>query len=118
MLAASLEIAFRFFWMSFLVLAPMMMPGLLLGGLLNVFISRDATLNWLRRDNLRSDATSAAIGVPVPLCSCSVVPVASELRRKGASHSSCISFRITAPETNTSTITIILNQFGGRFASI
>ena len=120
MFAALMEIAFRFLeflWMSFLVLAPMMMLGLLLGGLLHVFISRDAVLKWLRRDNLKSVATSAAIGVPVPLCSCSVVPVVSELQRKGASRSSCMSFLITAPETGADSI-LVTNAFFGLPAAV
>ena len=120
MFAASLEIAFRFLeflWMSFLVLAPMMMLGLLLGGMLHVFISRNAVFNWLRRDNLKSVVTSAAIGVPVPLCSCSVVPVVSELRRKGASRSSCMSFLITAPETGADSI-LVTNAFFGLPAAV
>ena len=88
-----------FLWGSFLVLSPMLMVGLLLAGLIHVLISRRAVLRWLSRDNLRSVCASAAIGVPIPLCSCSVVPVVAEMRKKGASRSSCMSFLITAPET-------------------
>ena len=86
-------------WNSFLLLGPMLLLGLFLAGLIHVFISRDAVLRWLHRDSLKSVASSAAIGVPMPLCSCSVVPVVAEMRRKGASRSACMSFLITAPET-------------------
>jgi len=108
---------FDFLWSSFLLLAPMLLLGLLLSGLIHVFISRKAILRWLRDDSLKSVTTSAAIGVPVPLCSCSVVPVVAEMRRKGASRSSCMSFLITAPETGADSI-LITNAFFGFVAAI
>ena len=106
-----------FLWQSFLVLAPMLLLGLLLGGLFHVFISRDAILRWFRGENLKAVAASAAIGVPMPLCSCSVVPVVAEMRRKGASRSSCMSFLITAPETGADSI-LVTNAFFGLPAAI
>ena len=108
---------FEFLWLSFLLLAPMLLLGLFLGGLIHVFISREAILRWLRHDSLKSVATSAAIGVPVPLCSCSVVPVVAEMRRKGASRSACMSFLITAPETGADSI-LVTNAFFGVAAAI
>lgn len=103
---------FDFLWSSFLLLAPMLLLGLFLSGLIHVFISRQAILRWLRDDSLKSVTTSSAIGVPVPLCSCSVVPVVAEMRNKGASRSSCMSFLITAPETGADSI-LVTNAFFG-----
>lgn len=101
-----------FLWTSFLLLGPMLMLGLFLAGLIHVLISRAAILKWLRHDSLGSVATAAAIGVPMPLCSCSVVPVVGEMRRKGASRSSCMSFLITAPETGADSILVTHAYFG------
>ncbi|MCY3681120.1 MAG: SO_0444 family Cu/Zn efflux transporter [Gemmatimonadetes bacterium] len=106
-----------FLWLSFLLLAPMLMLGLFLSGLIHVFISREAILRWLREDSLKSVSTSAAVGVPVPLCSCSVVPVVAEMRNKGASRSSCMSFLITAPETGADSI-LVTNAFFGFIVAI
>ena len=108
---------FDFIWMSFLLLGPMLMLGLLLSGLIHVFISREAMLRWLRDDSLRSVSISSAVGVPVPLCSCSVVPVVAEMRRKGASRSSCMAFLITAPETGADSI-LVTNAFFGFVAAV
>ncbi len=102
---------------SFLLLAPMLLLGLFLAGLIHVFISREAVLRWLRKDSLKSVASGAAVGVPMPLCSCSVVPVVAEMRRKGASRSSCMSFLITAPETGADSI-LVTNAFFGPIAAI
>ena len=103
--------------MSFLLLAPMLLLGLFLGGLVHVLISRDAILRWLSHDSLKSVSASAALGVPVPLCSCSVVPVVAEMRRKGASRSACMSFLITAPETGADSI-LVTNAFFGFIAAV
>lgn len=108
---------FEFLWSSFLLLSPMLLLGLFLSGLIHVFISRDAILRWLRHESLKSVSTSAALGVPVPLCSCSVVPVVAEMRRKGASRSSCMSFLITAPETGADSI-LVTNAFFGWVAAV
>ena len=106
-----------FLWTSFLLLAPMLLLGLLLAGLIHVLISRDLILKWLREDNLKSVNTAAALGVPVPLCSCSVVPVVAEMRRKGASRSSCLSFLVTAPETGADSI-LVTHAFFGPIAAV
>ncbi len=108
---------FDFLWSASLLLAPMLLLGLFLSGLIHVFISRQAILRWCKDDSLKSVSTSAAIGVPVPLCSCSVVPVVAEMRRKGASRSSCMSFLITAPETGADSI-LVTNAFFGWIVAI
>ena len=108
---------FDFLWQSFLLLAPMLLLGLFLSGLIHVFISRQAVLRWLRHESLKSVTTAAAVGVPIPLCSCSVVPVVAEMRRKGASRSSCMSFLITAPETGADSI-LVTNAFFGPIVAI
>ena len=113
----SLTVFLDFLWSSLLLLGPMLLLGLFLAGLIHVFISRDAVLRWLRRDSLKSVASSAAIGVPMPLCSCSVVPVVAEMRRKGASRSACMSFLITAPETGADSI-LVTNAFFGPVAAV
>ena len=108
---------FDFLWSSFLLLAPMLMLGLFLCGLIHVFISRQAILRWFQDDSLKSVSMSAALGVPIPLCSCSVVPVVTEMRRKGASRSASMSFLITAPETGADSI-LVTNAFFGPVVAV
>lgn len=102
----------EFLWLSFTLLAPMLLLGLFLSGLIHVLISREAVLRWFRDESVKSVSTSALIGVPMPLCSCSVVPIVAEMRRKGASRAACMSFLITAPETGADSI-LVTNAFFG-----
>ena len=108
----------EFLWATFLVLAPMLLLGLFLAGLIHVLISRRVILQWLSGDSVKAVCTSAAIGVPLPLCSCSVVPVVAEMRNKGASGSSCMSFLITAPETGVDSILVTHGFFGAAAAVV
>ena len=108
---------FDFLVQSFLLLAPMLLLGLFLGGLIHVFISRHAITRWFRHDTLKSVTAAAAVGVPIPLCSCSVVPVVAEMRTKGASRSSCMSLLITAPETGADSI-LVTHAFFGPVAAV
>lgn len=97
---------------TFLVLAPVFLFGLFLSGLMRVLISREQVLGVMGGNDLRSSAAAALAGVPVPLCSCSVLPVVSELRSKGASKPACASFLITAPETGVDSIPVTYALLG------
>ncbi len=107
----------EFLLSSFLLLSPMLLLGLFLAGVIHVLISKAAVLRWLSSDSLKSVCISSAVGVPIPLCSCSVVPVVKEMRNKGASRSSCISFLITAPETGADSI-LVTHAFFGFVAAV
>ncbi len=93
-------------WEMFLLLAPLFLLGLLIAGLLHVFISARRIQKLMGAAGLKSVTTSAAFGVPLPICSCAVVPVAIALRQKGASRPATLSFLITTPETGTDSILV------------
>ncbi len=95
----------------------MLLLGLFLAGVIHVLISRATIYRWLSDDSLKSVCIGSAVGVPIPLCSCSVVPVVAEMRRKGASRSACISFLITAPETGADSI-LVTHAFFGLVATV
>jgi Predicted permeases len=110
-----MELIISFFcgiWEIFQLLAPFMLIGLLLAGMLHVFIPRHMIQRLMGGKGLLSVITSAAIGIPLPICSCAVVPVSIELRRKGASKPSIMSFLITTPESGTDSILITWGLLG------
>lgn len=93
-------------WTTFLVLSPLFLLGLLVGGLLNILITRRRIEALMGSDGLKSVMMSAATGMPIPLCSCGVVPVAVTLGKKGASQPATMSFLITTPESGADSILV------------
>lgn len=91
-------------WSLYLQMAPLLLVGFLLAGV----VKRHLSTAWLARkmggDDLKSVAWAAAVGAPLPLCSCSVVPVALSLRKGGASKGATSAFTISTPETGVDSV--------------
>ena len=92
--------------------APFIMLGCLVAGLLHAFIPSDFIVRYMGGNNLRSVVWAAILGAPVPLCSCSVLPTAMALRRKGASKAAIASFLISVPETDAENVAITYGLMG------
>ncbi|MDX2174994.1 MAG: permease [Candidatus Sumerlaeia bacterium] len=71
--------------------------GLVLAGLIRAFLEQSRVMKWLSERSWKSVLRAAVVGVPLPLCSCSVLPVAAQLRRGGASRAATSSFLISTP---------------------
>ena len=78
--------------------APWLLLGFLVAGFINVSVPRKFIKKHLSEPGLRSVLKASAIGVPLPLCSCSVVPVGVSLHRSGASRGATTSFFVSTPE--------------------
>ena len=85
-----------------------MSPYLLLGfgfaGLLHAFVPAVLYRRYLGGNDFRSVLWAAMIGVPLPLCSCGVIPTAMSLRKEGASKGATTSFLIATPQTGVDSI--------------
>ena len=89
---------------TLLLASPFLLLGLAFAGLLHVLLPTSLIQRWMGRPGLSGVAIAAAIGVPLPVCSCGVVPIAVELRRKGASQPASLSFLTTTPESSVDSI--------------
>ncbi|PCK31980.1 SO_0444 family Cu/Zn efflux transporter [Pseudoalteromonas piscicida] len=94
------------FWQLFLVSAPWLLLGLVLAGLLNVFIPKDLLQKHLGKEGFWTTIKAALIGAPMPLCSCGVIPAAVGLRRAGGSKSATTAFLVSTPETGVDSISV------------
>ena len=56
------------------------------------------------------------MGIPIPLCSCGVIPVASTIRNSGASKGSTVSFLVSTPQTGIDSIFMTYGMMGPVFA--
>jgi uncharacterized membrane protein YraQ (UPF0718 family) len=84
--------------------APYMLAGFLLAGAVRAFVPTGAVVKLLGKAKVRSVFWAAAIGVPLPLCSCGVIPMAAALRREGAGKGAVTSFVISTPESGADSI--------------
>ncbi|TQF66864.1 SO_0444 family Cu/Zn efflux transporter [Pseudoalteromonas luteoviolacea] len=106
------------FWQLFVVSAPWLMLGLLLAGILNVFIPKDFLQRHLGKEGLWTTIKAALIGAPMPLCSCGVIPAAIGLRRAGGSKSATTAFLVSTPETGVDSISVSYALLGPFMAII
>jgi uncharacterized membrane protein YraQ (UPF0718 family) len=92
--------------------APYILFGFIMAGLLSVFFPQDRIQGWLGQKSIWSVLKASIIGVPLPLCSCGVIPAAVALRRKGASRGATASFLISTPETGAESILLTYGLMG------
>ena len=58
--------------------------GILVGGLLKIFLSPATVAAHLGKGRFLSVFKAAIFGIPIPLCSCGVLPAAASLKKQGA----------------------------------
>lgn len=90
----------------FLDMAPYLLLGLGLAGVVRFFIRRAWLAKRLAGERFSSVAWGAFLGAPLPLCSCSVIPVAASLRRAGAGRGPTSAFAISTPETGIDSLAV------------
>ena len=86
--------------------APYVLFGFFAAGLLKVLIPEKMIVKHLGGNGFRSVFKASLFGVPLPLCSCGVIPVAIGLRKQGASKGATASFLVSVPETGVDSVAI------------
>lgn len=99
-------------------MAPYLLLGFLIAGILYAFVPSGFYRKHLSRPGAWSVIKAALIGVPLPLCSCGVLPTAVSLRRNGASRGASTSFLIATPQTGLDSIAATYSLLGPAFAII
>ncbi len=89
-----------------------LMIGLIVVGFLNAYVKKEKILKHLGTNKFSSIVKASLVGVPLPLCSCGVVPTALELKRGGASNGAVISFLISTPQTGVDSIAATYSMMG------
>jgi uncharacterized membrane protein YraQ (UPF0718 family) len=80
--------------------------GIFVAGLMRVFVRPEAVSRHLGKGKVRSVLKAAALGVPIPLCSCGVLPAAVSLKRQGANNGATTAFLISTPESGVDSIAL------------
>jgi len=97
-------------------MSPYLLLGFLIAGILHVFVPRSFYNRYLSRDNKFSVLYAALLGIPLPLCSCGVIPTAIGLKNEKASNGAVASFLIATPQTGIDSILATFSVLGLGFA--
>jgi uncharacterized membrane protein YraQ (UPF0718 family) len=92
--------------------APWLLFGLFVAGLVKAWVPEEGMARMLGGKGLRPVVTGALIGMPLPICSCGVLPAAIGLRRGGASREATTSFLVSTPETGVDSIALSFGMLG------
>ena len=105
-------------WVLVCEMAPYLLLGFLLAGLMHEFVPKSLSRRYLSGRSMKSVLWAALFGVPLPLCSCGVIPTAMGLRREGAGKGATIAFLIATPQTGVDSIVATYSLMGLPFALI
>lgn len=105
-------------WQLIAEMAPYLLFGFLAAALLHCLIRPAYIQEQLGRPGITGVIKAALLGVPLPLCSCSVIPVAGSLRKNGASRGATAAFLSSTPQTGVDSILATYALMGGPFAVI
>ena len=103
-------------WNVTVAMAPYLLLGILIAGVLSVLISQDYVRRHLGGGGWVQSLKAALLGVPLPICSCGVIPLAASLRKHGASRSATASFLASTPQTGIDSLMITYALLGWIYA--
>ena len=97
-------------------MSPYILLGFFLAGIMHTFVPAALYHKYLGRKSFRSVLNAAILGIPIPLCSCGVIPTAMSLKKEGASKGATVSFLIATPQTGVDSIIATYSLMGLPFA--
>ena len=103
-------------WSLILMMAPYLLIGMFVSGLISIFINKNFIYKHIGPKSFTSILKSTIFGVPMPLCSCGVIPVAATLKESGASKGATIAFLVSTPQTGFDSIFLTYGMLGPVFA--
>ena len=106
---------FEALWQLTLSMAPYILFGLIFAGILHEIVPDSIVTKHLGKDSISSVIKSTVFGIPLPVCSCGVVPLATAIKKSGASKGATLSFLISTPITGVDSILATYGIFGWIF---
>jgi len=106
---------FEALWQLSISMAPYIIFGLAFAGILHEIVPDSIVTKHLGQDNISSVVKSTVFGIPLPVCSCGVIPLATSIKKSGASKGATLSFLISTPITGVDSILATYGIFGWIF---
>jgi hypothetical protein len=86
--------------------------GLLFAGILHEMVPETLVSKHLGKNSIASVIKATLFGIPLPVCSCGVIPLAASIKKNGASNGATLSFLISTPITGVDSILATYGMFG------
>ncbi|MEN8302488.1 MAG: SO_0444 family Cu/Zn efflux transporter [Campylobacterota bacterium] len=96
-------------------MAPYILFGLFFAGILHELVPETVVTKHLGKESISSVIKSTIFGIPLPVCSCGVIPLATSIKKSGASKGATLSFLISTPITGVDSILATYGMFGWVF---
>ncbi|ADN08080.1 SO_0444 family Cu/Zn efflux transporter [Sulfurimonas autotrophica] len=96
-------------------MAPYILFGLIFAGFLHELVPDSIVKNHLGKNSILSVIKATIFGIPLPVCSCGVIPLATSIKKSGASNGSTLSFLISTPITGIDSMLATYGMFGWVF---
>lgn len=93
-------------WHIFTDAAPYVIFGFLAAGLIRAILPEEAVARHLGGRSTTAVIKASLLGIPLPLCSCGVIPAAISLRQQGAGRGASAAFLVSTPESGVDSIAI------------
>ncbi|PLX66808.1 MAG: permease [Denitrovibrio sp.] len=103
---------FSSFWEMTLLMHAYIIFCLIVAGVIKEFLSDEYIKKNLGGTGLWAVVKATLLGLPLPLCSCGVIPLAASLRKSGAGKGAVTSFFISTPMTGADSIIATYGVFG------
>jgi len=106
---------FEALWQLSVAMAPYILFGLVFAGILHEIVPDSIVTKHLGKESVSSVVKSTVFGIPLPVCSCGVIPLATSIKKSGASKGATLSFLISTPITGVDSIMATYGIFGWIF---
>ena len=106
------------FWELAIESAPALLLAYLLVGLCHAFLPANWLASITRGPRLLQALRGVAVGLPLPVCSCGVLPIYRELIRQGTSMAAAIAFLVATPELELAAVMLTWQLMGGEVALV
>ena len=100
----------------YLEMSPYLLLGFIIAGVLNELFKGTKLKKYIGGKDVKSIINASLLGVPLPLCSCGVIPTGVSFHKSGASKGASVSFLISTPQTGVDSILVTWSLIGLPFA--
>ena len=100
------------FWSIFSAMSPWLLAGYLAAGVIAFFLKPEQVKKHLGGNGIKAVLKAVLVGIPLPVCSCGVIPIATALRNEGAGKGATGAFFITTPQIGVDSAIVTASMLG------